>query len=71
MMSTTKGMIISYEGGVVESLYASTNDLVRDAHRGYGMSQYGAKDLAQQNLTFAQILSRFYQGTQLALLQAN
>lgn len=69
-VDATRGVLISYEGGVVESLYASTDGLVQEAHSGYGMSQYGAKDLADQNLSYGQILGRFYPGTHLALLQA-
>lgn len=65
----TRGIVISHNGGIVESLYASSEDLVRDAHRGFGMSQYGARDLASKNLDYRQILSRFYPGTQLSLLQ--
>jgi stage II sporulation protein D len=70
-VDATRGVLISYEGGVVESLYASTDGLVQEAHSGYGMSQYGAKDLADQNLSYGQILGRFYPGTHLALLQAD
>ncbi len=66
----TNGIVISHNGGVVESLYASSAELVRDAHKGFGMSQYGARDLARQNLNYRQILSRFYPGTELSLLQA-
>ncbi|MCM1981667.1 SpoIID/LytB domain-containing protein [Lyngbya confervoides] len=69
-VDATHGMIISYDGGVVESLYASSDSLVREAHSGFGMSQHSARDLAQQNLSFSQILNRFYPGTHLALLQA-
>lgn len=65
----TRGIVISHQGGVVESLYASSAELVRDAHKGFGMSQYGARDLAAQNLNHRQILSRFYPGTELSLLQ--
>ncbi|MEM9137801.1 MAG: SpoIID/LytB domain-containing protein [Cyanobacteria bacterium P01_F01_bin.42] len=65
----TRGIVISHNGGIVESLYASSADLVREAHGGFGMSQYGARDLAQQSLNYRQILSRFYTGTQLSLLQ--
>lgn len=68
-VNETNGIVISHNGGVVESLYASSAELVRDAHKGFGMSQYGARDLASQNLNYRQILSRFYPGTELSLLQ--
>ena len=64
----TRGMLLSYNGGVVESLYAASEEIVRDAHSGFGMSQHGANALAQKNLNFQQILGHFYPGTQLALL---
>jgi stage II sporulation protein D len=68
-VNETNGIVISHKGGVVESLYASSAELVRDAHKGFGMSQYGARDLASQNLNYRQILGRFYPGTELSLLQ--
>ncbi|MGL5034197.1 MAG: SpoIID/LytB domain-containing protein, partial [Microcystaceae cyanobacterium] len=42
----TAGQVLSYKGGVVESLYASTDAIVASAHKGRGMSQLGAYDLA-------------------------
>ena len=68
-VNDTRGIVISHQGGVVESLYASSAELVQEAHRGFGMSQYGARDLARQKLDYRQILSRFYPGTELSLLQ--
>ncbi len=68
-VNQTRGILLSYEGGVVESLYASSDDLVIEAHKGYGMSQHGAKDLAGKNLNYQQILGYFYPGTTLAALQ--
>ena len=35
----TSGQILSYQGGVVESLYAATQAIVDRAHKGSGMSQ--------------------------------
>ncbi len=65
----TKGILLSYQGGVVESLYASSIDIVRDVHGGFGMSQEGANQLAQKNFSYAQILGHFYPGTSLAVLK--
>jgi stage II sporulation protein D len=65
----TKGILLSYQGGVVESLYASSIDIVRDVHGGFGMSQEGANQLAQKNFSYAQILGHFYPGTNLAVLK--
>ncbi|HEY9826319.1 MAG TPA: SpoIID/LytB domain-containing protein [Stenomitos sp.] len=67
-VNATRGILLSYKGGVVESLYASSNDIVKDVHGGFGMSQNGANQLAQQNLNYSQILARFYPGTELAVL---
>jgi stage II sporulation protein D len=70
-VDSTKGLLISHQGAVVESLYASTIHLVRKVHRGYGMSQNGARELAQQQLDYQQILNHFYPGTTLTWLQAS
>ena len=70
-VNNTKGLLISHKGAVVESLYASTLHLVRKVHKGYGMSQNGARDLAQQQLDYQQILNHFYPGTTLTWLQAS
>jgi stage II sporulation protein D len=67
-VNETRGLLLSYQGGVVESLYASSDQLVKEAHGGFGMSQEGASQLAQQSLSYQQILGRFYPGTGLAVL---
>jgi hypothetical protein len=70
--SSTNGVILSYQGGIVESLYAATQQIVEEAHGSYGasMSQTGAQELAQQGLRYNEILGRYYQGASLARLQA-
>jgi stage II sporulation protein D len=68
-VEATKGILLSYQGGVVESLYASSIDIVRDVHGGFGMSQEGANQLAQKNFTYPQILGHFYPGTSLSVLK--
>ncbi len=70
-VNSTKGLLISHKGAVVESLYASTLYLVRKVHKGYGMSQNGARELAQRQLDYQQILNHFYPGTTLTWLQAS
>lgn len=69
--SSTAGVILSYQGGIVESLYAATQQIVNEAHShlGASMSQTGAQELAQQGLKFNEILSHYYQGASLARLQ--
>jgi hypothetical protein len=69
---STAGLILSYQGGIVESLYAATQQIVDEAHGhlGASMSQTGAQDLAQKGLRFNEILGRYYRGASLARLQA-
>jgi len=70
--TSTQGLILSYQGGIVESLYAATQQIVEEAHGNLGasMSQTGAQELAQQGLRYNEILGRYYQGAALARLQA-
>jgi peptidoglycan hydrolase-like amidase len=65
----TAGQIISYQGGVVESLYAATDEIVQKAHGGRGMSQTGAYQLAAQGYNYLQILGHYYPGTAPARLE--
>ena len=70
--ASTSGVILSYQGGIVESLYAATNRITQEAHGhlGASMSQHGAQDLAEQGLRYNEILGRYYRGASLARLQA-
>jgi peptidoglycan hydrolase-like amidase len=65
----TSGQILSYKGGVVDSLYAATDDIVLKAHGGRGMSQEGAHTLALQGYDYLHILGAYYPGTNLARVQ--
>lgn len=67
-VNQTAGMILSYQGGVVESLYAASDEIVAKAHGGVGMSQQGAYKLAMQGYNYQQILGVYYPGTSLARL---
>lgn len=62
-VDATAGEFVSYRGGIVESLYAASDDIVSEAFQGRGMSQLGALDLANQGYTYQQILSHYYPGT--------
>ncbi|WP_126147981.1 SpoIID/LytB domain-containing protein [Synechococcus elongatus] len=66
----TAGLLLSYRGGIVESLYAATYEIVAEAHGhlGASMSQHGARDLAEQGFDFTRILGNYYRGAQLARL---
>jgi len=59
----TAGQFVSYRGGVVESLYAASDDIVMDAFQGRGMSQLGALNLARQGYNYQQILANYYPKT--------
>ncbi|MEO1001725.1 MAG: SpoIID/LytB domain-containing protein [Cyanobacteria bacterium J06638_7] len=69
---STSGLILSYQGAIVESLYAATYQITREAHGhlGASMSQHGAQDLARKGYSYNQILGHYYQGASLARLQA-
>jgi stage II sporulation protein D len=59
----TAGSFVSYRGGIVESLYAASDDIVSDAFQGHGMSQLGALKLAEQGYSYEQILKNYYPKT--------
>ena len=68
---STRGLILSVDGGIVESLYASDRKLTVEAHGhlGASMSQQGARTLARKGYQFTQILAKYYPGANLARLQ--
>ena len=70
--ASTAGVILSYQGGIVESLYAANHQIALEAHGrlGASMSQEGAQQLASQGLRYNAILGRYYQGASLARLRA-
>ncbi|MEY4359482.1 MAG: hypothetical protein RLZZ631_968 [Cyanobacteriota bacterium] len=67
----TAGLILSYQGGIVESLYAATSEISLEAHGhlGASMSQHGAQDLASRGLRYNEILGQYYRGASLARLR--
>lgn len=67
----TRGVFLSYKGGVVESMYAASDDIVKNVFGGRGMSQNGALSLAQKGYNYQQILSNYYPGTSLAWMDAH
>jgi hypothetical protein len=62
-VSATAGEFVSYRGGIVESLYAASDDIVAEAFQGRGMSQLGALSLAERGYTYQQILGNYYPST--------
>lgn len=69
--ASTAGLILSYQGGIVESLYAATSQISWEAHRHYGasMSQHGAQALAERGRRYNEILAHYYRGAALARLR--
>ena len=67
----TQGIILSYDGGIVESLYAANSTISAEAHGhlGASMSQTGAQELASRGLKYNEILGSYYQGASLARLR--
>jgi stage II sporulation protein D len=65
-VDATQGQFVSYKGGIVESLYAASDDIVMEAFRGAGMSQLGALDFANRGYSYTQILGHYYPGTNIA-----
>jgi stage II sporulation protein D len=70
--TSTAGLILSYQGAIVESLYAANREISLEAHGhlGASMSQHGAQAMAQQGYAYHQILGRYYPGASLARLRA-
>lgn len=68
-VNQTRGVLLSYQGGVVESMYAASDQIVTDIFGGRGMSQNGAYKLAAQGYDYLHILGAYYPGTGLSHLQ--
>ena len=68
----TSGLILSYQGGIVESLSASNRQISLEAHGhlGASMSQHGARELAEEGHRYNAILGRYYPGASLARLRS-
>lgn len=62
----TAGVFLSHKGGVVESMYAASDDIVTNVFGGRGMSQTGALKMAQQGYDYQQILGTYYPGVGLS-----
>lgn len=68
-VNATAGEFVSYHGGVVESLYAASDEIVKEAFQGRGMSQLGALELAEEGHSYKQILSKYYPDTNIGQLK--
>ena len=69
-VSKTVGEILSYQGGVVESLYGATQAIVDKAHKGAGMSQTGLMLMQIQGYDYREILAVYYPGVAIARLES-
>jgi hypothetical protein len=71
-VQSTLGLVVSQSGGIVEAMYASTDEMVATAHRDYeSMSQTGAQELALRGYDFTQIVQHYYEGKTIGVLQVN
>ncbi len=68
-VDATAGEFVSYRGGIVESLYAASDDIVMEAFQGKGMSQLGALNLAEHGYSYHQILANYYPKTGVARIE--
>jgi hypothetical protein len=68
-VNATRGMVLSYKGSLVLSMYAADDGIVRDVFGGRGMSQTGAYQMATKGYNFLQILGAYYPGAGLSQVQ--
>ena len=64
-VNATAGQVLMQSGSVLQAMYASTEDLSREAHGGQGMAQWGAADKAAAGWSYISILSHYYPGASL------
>jgi peptidoglycan hydrolase-like amidase len=68
-VNATRGFVIGYKGGVVETMYAASDSIIANIFKGVGMSQTGAYALSKQGYDYLHILGAYYPGTSLARIQ--
>jgi len=68
-VQSTRGIVLTHSGRVMVSMYAATDDIVRDVFGGRGMSQTGAYELGKQGYSYLQILGNYYPGASLSQIQ--
>ncbi|MDG2990441.1 SpoIID/LytB domain-containing protein [Candidatus Synechococcus calcipolaris G9] len=68
-VEATRGIVLTKSGRVLVSMYAATDDIVRDVFGGRGMSQTGAYELAKQGFSYLDILATYYPGAGLSQVQ--
>ncbi len=68
-VQATRGIVLTKSGRVMVSMYAATDDIVRDVFGGRGMSQTGAYELGKRGYNYLQILGAYYPGAGLSQIQ--
>lgn len=68
-VQATRGIVLTKSGRVLVSMYAATDDIVRDVFGGRGMSQTGAYELAKRGFSYLDILATYYPGAGLSQVQ--
>ncbi|XFA73132.1 SpoIID/LytB domain-containing protein [Thermosynechococcaceae cyanobacterium Okahandja] len=69
-VEATRGIVLTKSGRVMVSMYAATDDIVRDVFGGRGMSQTGAYELGKRGYNHLQILGTYYPGAGLSQIQS-
>lgn len=68
-VNATRGQVlVDRSGQVLLAEYASTQQITNKAHGGFGMSQWGAAEIAQQGHSYLHILGKYYPGATLTVL---
>ncbi|MCI3280611.1 SpoIID/LytB domain-containing protein [Synechococcus sp. PCC 6717] len=68
-VQATRGIVLTKSGRVMVSMYAATDDIVREVFGGRGMSQTGAYELGKRGYNHLQILGTYYPGAGLSQIQ--
>ncbi|MFN4066221.1 MAG: SpoIID/LytB domain-containing protein [Thermosynechococcus sp.] len=70
-VQATRGIVLTKSGRIMVSMYAATDDIVREVFGGRGMSQTGAYELGQRGYNHLQILGTYYPGAGLSQIRLN
>ncbi|BAY51969.1 hypothetical protein NIES2134_104330 [Thermostichus vulcanus NIES-2134] len=68
-VQATRGIVLTKSGRIMISMYAATDDIVRDVFGGRGMSQTGAYELGKRGYNYLQILGTYYPGAGLSQIR--
>lgn len=68
-VQATRGIVLTKSGRIMISMYAATDDIVREVFGGRGMSQTGAYELGKRGYNYLQILGAYYPGAGLSQIR--